>query len=121
MNIYNLSLADLENYFESINDKKFRAKQVYEWLYRKKVKSFDEMTNLKKELINILKDKFTFDYIKLVTKLSDVDVHKYLFELKDGKKVEAVLMNHDYGNSLCISNGYDSDLMVPAVASTPIC
>lgn len=103
MNIYNLSLADLENYFESINDKKFRAKQVYEWLYRKKVKSFDEMTNLKKELINILKDKFTFDYIKLVTKLSDVDVHKYLFELKDGKKVEAVLMNHDYGNSLCIS------------------
>lgn len=56
MNIYNLSLADLENYFESINDKKFRAKQVYEWLYRKKVKSFDEMTNLKKELINILKD-----------------------------------------------------------------
>ena len=61
------------------------------------------MTNLKKELINILKDKFTFDYIKLVTKLSDVDVHKYLFELKDGKKVEAVLMNHDYGNSLCIS------------------
>lgn len=103
MNIYNLSLLDLENYFESINDKRFRAKQVYEWLYRKKVKSFDEMTNLKKDLINTLKETFSFDFIKLIKKLSDVDVHKYLFELQDGKKVEAVLMNHDYGNSLCIS------------------
>lgn len=103
MNIYNLSLFDLENYFESINDKKFRAKQVYEWLYRKKVKSFNEMTNLKKDLINTLKETFSFDFIKLIKKLSDVDVHKYLFELQDGKKVEAVLMNHDYGNSLCIS------------------
>lgn len=103
MNIYNLSLLDLENYFESINDKKFRAKQVYEWLYRKKVKSFNEMTNLKKDLINTLEETFSFDFIKLIKKLSDVDVHKYLFELQDGKKVEAVLMNHDYGNSLCIS------------------
>ena len=103
MNIYNLSLLDLENYFESINDKKFRAKQVYEWLYRKKVKSFNEMTNLKKDLINTLEETFSYDFIKLIKKLSDVDVHKYLFELQDGKKVEAVLMNHDYGNSLCIS------------------
>lgn len=102
-NIYNLSLNDLEIFFESINDKKFRAKQVYEWLYRKKVKSFDDMTNLKKELIFTLKEKYCFQSLKIITKQTDIDVCKYLFELFDGKKVEAVLMNHDYGKSLCIS------------------
>lgn len=102
-NIYNLSLSDFEKFFESIGDKKFRARQIYEWLYRKRVKSFDEMTNLKKELISILKEKYSFENLKIITKQSDIDVHKYLFELFDGKKVEAVLMNHDYGNSLCIS------------------
>jgi len=102
-NIYNLSLNDLEIYFESINDKKFRARQVYEWLYRKKVKNFDEMTNIKKEIIEKLKIDYTFNGIKIITKQSDVDVHKYLFELEDSKRVEAVLMLHDYGNSLCIS------------------
>lgn len=103
-NIYNLSLIDLENYFESIEDKKFRAKQVYEWLYRKRVNSFDDMTNLKKELIEKLKEKFSFEKIKIVKQLSDVDVHKFLFELGDSKRVEAVLMLHDYGNSLCVSS-----------------
>lgn len=102
-NIYNLSLIDLENYFESIGDKKFRAKQIYEWLYRKRVNSFEEMTNLKKELIENLKKEFTFEKINIIKQLSDVDVYKFLFELNDGKKVEAVLMLHDYGNSLCIS------------------
>lgn len=102
--VYNLSLNDFEQFFESIGDKKFRAKQVYEWLYRKRVNSFSEMTNLKKELIEKLEKEFNFDKIKIIKKLSDVDVHKYLFELSDGKKVEAVLMLHDYGNSLCVSS-----------------
>ncbi len=102
-NIYNFSLVDFENYFESINEKKFKAKQLYEWLYRKRVSSFDEMSNLKKEVITSLKENYCFDKLKIITKLSDVDVHKYLFELSDGKKIEAVLMYHDYGNSLCIS------------------
>ncbi len=102
-NIYNFSLIDFENYFESINEKKFKAKQLYEWLYRKRVSSFDEMTNLKKEVITSLKENYCFNKLKIITKLSDVDVHKYLFELADGKKIEAVLMYHDYGNSLCIS------------------
>lgn len=61
------------------------------------------MTNLKKDLIRYLKENFSMDTIKLVKKQSDVDVKKYLFELYDGNKIEAVLMNHDYGNSLCVS------------------
>ena len=102
-NIYNLSLSDFEEFFEKIGEKKFRAKQIYEWLYRKKVNSFIEMTNIKKEVIEKLQETYEFTRLKIVAKQTDKDVSKYLFELNDGKRVEAVLMNHDYGNSLCIS------------------
>ena len=102
-NIYNLNLIDLENYFLSINEKKFKGDQVFDWLYRKKVSSFDEMTNLKKELIDKLKETFTIKTVSITKVERDVDVNKYLFKLKDDEKVEAVLMNHPYGNSLCIS------------------
>ena len=101
--IYNYSLTDLEEYFLNHNDKKFRAMQVFEWLYIKRVKSFDEMTNLKKEVIELLKKDFYLSTVKITKVEEDVDVNKFLFELKDNEKIEAVLMNHDYGNSLCIS------------------
>lgn len=102
--IYNYTLKDLQDYFESIGETKFRASQVFDWLYIKKVKSFDEMTNLKKSLISFLKENFSCELLQLVKKQEDVDVKKYLFELYDGNKIEAVLMNHDYGNSLCVSS-----------------
>jgi len=76
---------------------------VFDWLYRKKVKSFDEMSNLKKEVIEELKKDFSCRTIQITKVERDIDVSKYLFELEDGEKVEAVLMNHDYGNSVCIS------------------
>lgn len=101
--IYNLSLSDLEEYFLKHNDKKFRASQVFEWLYIKRVNSFDEMTNLKREVIEQLKQDFTLTSIKITKIEQDVDVSKFLFLLSDNEKIEAVLMNHDYGNSLCIS------------------
>ena len=102
-NIYNLSLTDLEEYFLSIDQKKFKGQQVFDWLYRKKVKSFDEMTNLKKEVIDKLKEDFTMNTVSITKVERDVDVNKYLFRLKDDEKVEAVLMDHLYGNSLCVS------------------
>lgn len=101
--IYNYSLEDLENYFLSLGEKKFKGVQVFEWLYRHKVKSFDEMTNLKLEYREKLKEDFYFNEIKVLKEEVDVDVKKYLFELSDSERVEAVLMYHDYGNSLCIS------------------
>lgn len=102
-NIYGETLEQLENYFLSINEKKFKAVQVFEWLYKKRVNNFSEMLNVKKDTLIKLSEDFNMDNIKIIRKLEGKDVKKYLFELKDGQKVEAVLMLHDYGNSLCVS------------------
>ena len=102
--IYDYSLSELQSYFESIGETKYRAKQVFDWLYVKRVKNFDEMTNLKKDLIKYLKDNFVISNIDMLLKQSDVDVDKYLFKLHDDNKIEAVLMHHDYGLSVCVSS-----------------
>ncbi len=102
-NIYDYTKKNLEDYFISMGESKFRANQVFDWLYVKRIKSFDKMSNLKKDLIKYLESNFDTHFIKIVTKEEDVDVKKYLFELFDGNKIEAVLMHHDYGNSLCVS------------------
>ncbi len=103
-NIYNYKMSDLENYLLNIGEKKYKAKQIYDWLYMKKVKSFDSMTNLKKDLIAKLKEDFNFDYISIKKKQKSSLTNKYLFSLKDGNLIEAVLMRHDYGISVCVSS-----------------
>ena len=102
--IYGQTFEMLEQYFIEIGDKKFKAKQVYDWLYKKRVTSFDEMTNIKKELRDQLQKEFVINSLKILTKQVGDDVIKYLLELNDGNKIEAVLMLHDYGNSLCVSS-----------------
>ena len=101
--IYGVTYEELEKFFLDNGYKKFKAKQVYDWLYKKRVKSFDEMYNISKDVRSLLCDSFCFSDIEIVSKQEDVDVKKYLFKLSDNNKVEAVLMYHDYGNSLCIS------------------
>lgn len=103
-NIYNLTKEDLESYLININDKKFRSTQIYDWLYVKRVKSFDEMTNLSKTLISKLKKDFKCNHLEIVKEEKDKDVSKYLFILYDGNYVETVLMEHNYGLSLCVSS-----------------
>ena len=101
--IYGITKEELENYFINLGEKKFKATQVYEWIYRKKINSFQDMSNIKKTLLEQLTNDFYFDDLEILSKKEDIDVKKYLFKLEDGNKIEAVLMNHDYGNSLCIS------------------
>lgn len=103
-NIYGITLNELEEYFVNLGYQKFKAVQVFEWLYKKRVQSFEEMTNIKKEQIEILNKDFNFNNIKLVDKKEGKDVIKFLFELNDKRYVEAVLMKHDYGNSVCVSS-----------------
>ena len=102
--IFSITRKKLEEYFFSINEKKFKATQVFEWIYRKDVRNFDEMSNLSKDTISKLKEEFEFNDIKIVKKEEDELVKKYLFELSDGNKIESVLMEHDYGLSICISS-----------------
>ena len=101
--IYGISLKELETFFVGNGYKKFKAKQVYDWLYKKRVKSFNEMYNVSKSVIELLEENFCFNDLEILAKNEDIDVKKYLFGLSDNNKVEAVLMYHDYGNSLCIS------------------
>ena len=103
MNIYDYRLSELKEYFKDNNEKEFKAIQIYEWLYKKRVKSFDEMSNIKKETIELLKQNFKIERLEILTKQTSTDVCKYLFKLSDNNKIEAVLMKHDYGNSLCVS------------------
>ena len=102
-NIYGITLEDLENYFLNKNDKKFKATQIFDWIYKKRISNFDDMKNVSKETIKTLKDDFYFKKLEIVKKQEDIDVAKYLFKLEDDNLVEAVLMYHDYGTSICIS------------------
>lgn len=102
--IYDVTLEELEQYFMNLGYQKFKATQVFEWLYKKRISSFEEMTNIKKEQIEQLKKDFTFKNIDIVDKKEGKDVIKYLFKLEDNRFVEAVLMKHDYGNSICVSS-----------------
>ena len=104
MNIYGIKRVDLENYFISKGDKKFKALQIFEWLYQKRVKSFKEMTNIKKDVQVELEKDFNFKTIKIHKKQEDKLTKKYLFKLDDGNFIEAVLMQHDYGISVCVSS-----------------
>ncbi len=103
-NIYDLTLKELEDYLVSIGEKSFRASQIYEGLYKKRLSSFDEITNISKELRTKLKEDFSDYKIKLLIKQKGEGVNKYLFELEDGNKIESVLMFHDYGTSICVSS-----------------
>ena len=103
--IYNYTLDELGNYFISIGDKKFRAIQIFEWLYRNRVSSFDEMTNLSKKTIEHLNENFTINLLELERlQVSSDGTRKYLFKLSDGHFIESVLMRHNYGNSICVTS-----------------
>ena len=102
-NIYDYSIEELKDYFINIEEKSFRATQVYEWLYKHRIKDFDEINNMKEEVIEKLKRDFNLNSLTIVNKLQGENVYKYLFKLNDGNTVEAVLMQQSYGNSLCVS------------------
>lgn len=104
-NIYDLTLDDIKKYFISIGLKPFRAIQVYEWLYRFHVRSFDLMTNIKKEVIEHLKQDFEIKLYEVVDHQKSADgTEKFLFRLQDGNLIESVLMRHNYGTSICVTS-----------------
>ena len=103
--IYGYSQEDFENYLLSLGEKKFRAKQLIEWIYRHKIKSFDEITNMKKDFIEKLKADFCIDELECVKLQKSADgTQKFLFRLYDGNFIETVLMKNEYGYSVCVTS-----------------
>ncbi len=104
MNIYDFTLNELENYLVDVGYKKFNATQIIEWMYDKKEYDFNKMSNLSKSLIAFLNENFVIETPKIIQVEKGNLVNKYLLELEDNNKIECVLMNHDYGYSLCVSS-----------------
>ncbi|MBP5311080.1 MAG: 23S rRNA (adenine(2503)-C(2))-methyltransferase RlmN [Lachnospiraceae bacterium] len=106
VDIKSLTKAELEEEFASKDLKKFRAGQVYDWMHVKLARSFDEMTNLSKDLRTRLADEYDYTSLKIErVKESAIDgTAKFLFELNDGNFVESVFMRYKHGNSVCISS-----------------
>lgn len=104
-NIRNLSLPELEQYFETLGEKKFRAKQVYEWLWTRQAHKFDEMTNLSKELRTKLTDNFTLPALRIDAVQHSADgTLKNRFKTFDGHLVEGVLIPTEKRQTACVSS-----------------
>lgn len=106
--IFGLTLEELQNLFVAQGFKKFRAKQVFDWLYQKAVFDFEKMKNLGKTDIVALEERFTIlpARVKVLREQvsSDNLTRKVLLELPDGNSIETVCMSHDYGYSVCVSS-----------------
>ncbi len=100
-----MHFEELSESLKSLGLPSFRAKQVWQWLHQKGVGSFDEMTNLSKQLRDTLSDKYVIKFCEVERKsVSALDgTVKYLFRLYDGQFIESVLMKYKYGYSLCVS------------------
>ena len=102
--IYSLRPDELEDWLKEHGEKPFRAAQIYDWLYNKRVKTFDEMLNLSKGLREKLEANFALTTLSTIVKQESKDgTIKFLFQLQDGYSIETVLMRHDYGNSICVT------------------
>lgn len=106
IDIRSLSYEELEAFILAIGEKKFRAKQLFEWIHVHHVASYEAMTNLSKQLREELAEKTIYESHRIVDcQISKEDgTRKYLFSLPDGAMVESVLMRYHHGNSVCVSS-----------------
>lgn len=102
--IYDFSLEQIQEWIKEHGEPAFRAGQVFDWLYVKRVNSFDEMTNLPKPLRDKLNASFRFVTLTEIAKFESKDgTVKFLFGLQDNHAIETVIMRHNYGNSVCVT------------------
>ncbi|CAH0133756.1 putative dual-specificity RNA methyltransferase RlmN [Peribacillus frigoritolerans] len=102
--IYGLTFEQLTAWLSDHGHKKFRASQVWEWLYRTRVTSFSEMTDVNKECIKLLEEHFVIQTLTEHVKQEAADgTIKFLFKLQDGNLIETVMMRHKYGISVCVT------------------
>ncbi len=120
-NIKEYNLDELKNEIEQLGEKKYRAEQIFKWIYVDKVKEFDEMTNLSLDLREKLKQNYTICNFKILKKQESVDgTKKYLFDVLDGNAIETVLMQYHHGKTICVSSQIGCKMGCKFCASTGI-
>ena len=120
-NIKDFNLEELQNEIIALGEKKFRAEQIFKWLYVDKVKEFDDMTNLSLELRAKLKQNYTMCNFKILKKQESTDgTKKYLFDVLDGNAIETVLMQYHHGKTICVSSQIGCKMGCKFCASTGI-
>ena len=119
--IFGMPLHRLQTALAELGLKKFRAKQIFDWLYQKCVFDFAQMSNLGKAERQLLQECFSVlpAEIQIVRKMDSSDglTRKALLELPDGNAIETVLMHHDYGYSVCVSSQVGCDMHCAFCAS----
>lgn len=120
-NIKDYNLDELQEELINMCEKKFRAEQIFKWIYKEKVKSFDEMTNLSIELREKLKENYTMCNYNILKKQESKDgTKKYLFDVLDGNAIETVLMQYHHGKTVCVSSQIGCKMGCKFCASTGI-
>lgn len=119
LNINDLSLKELEEYVESIDEKKFHAKQIFKWLHREHVVSFESMTDISKSLREKLIKETYISVLEIINVQSSKDgTHKFLIKLTDDNAIESVFMRYNHGNTLCVSTQVGCKMGCKFCAST---
>ena len=105
INLYGLEIHKLEELMLNEEQKKFRATQLFTWIYEKKATTFDEMTDISLKFREVLKEKYCLVKPTIYTKqVSSDGTIKCLLNVKNDDKVETVIMRYNYGNVICISS-----------------
>ncbi len=121
INIKSFTLDELKDELISMGEKTFRAEQIFKWIHQENVLSFDEMTNISKELREKLNERYSINNFKIIKKLVSVDgTKKYLFDVLDGNAIESVLMEYKHGFSICVSSQIGCKMGCKFCASTGI-
>lgn len=120
-NIKDYNLEELKEEMKNLEEKPFRAEQIFKWIYVDKVESFDEMTNLSLNLREKLKQNYSMCNYNILKKQESKDgTIKYLFDVLDGNAIETVLMKYHHGYSICVSSQIGCKMGCKFCASTGI-
>ena len=120
-NIKNYNLEELQQIMEQYGEKKYRAEQLFNWIYKENVSDFDEMLNLPLNIREKLKENYDLHIFKIIRKQESKDgTKKYLFDILDGNAIESVLMEYKYGYTICVSSQVGCKMGCKFCASTGV-
>ena len=120
-NLKDYNIDDLKEIFVALDEKAYRAEQVFNWIYKENVTNIDDMTNLSLDLREKLNNEFSLHNFNISKKLESKDgTKKYLFDLLDGNAIETVLMEYKHGFSICVSSQIGCKMGCKFCASTGI-